>query len=199
MCSAISRRRRRAAELARELLGDAVDADRHLLQVARDADGPALVAEVALELAEDGGHRERGEGGRPVRLEPVDRLQQAQRGDLDEVVERLAAALVAPRELARERQEACDERFPGRGVAVPVIALEKPPVLARRAARSSSAARICCARPPVRRPMFDRLHALPRSRCALRRGSGAGSLRRVAGPQPDECSTPAMTSTPPAI
>ena len=43
------------------------------------------------------------------RVEAVDRLQQTERGDLDQVVERLAAALIAARELARERQEALDE------------------------------------------------------------------------------------------
>ena len=108
------RRRRRAAEVARHLLGDAVHAHRQLLQVARHAHRPAAVAEVALELAEDRRHCERRERGVAARLEPVDRLQQAQRRDLDEVVERLAAALVAPRELPRERQEALDERLAGR-------------------------------------------------------------------------------------
>ena len=71
-----------------------------------------------------------------VGVEAVDRLQQAERGDLDEVVELLAAALVAPRELARERQEALDERLARRRVAVAVVALEQPPVLARARGRS---------------------------------------------------------------
>ena len=54
--------RRRAAEVAAELArrrGRRLT--RQLLQVARDADRPALVAEVALELAEDRRHREAGE------------------------------------------------------------------------------------------------------------------------------------------
>src|ERR671915_1675737 len=97
-------RRRSAPELARQLLGDALDADRHLLEVAGHANRPAAVAEVALELAEDRRHRERGERRGAVRLEAVDGLEQAERGDLDEVVERLAAALVAAREVARQRQ-----------------------------------------------------------------------------------------------
>ena len=165
MCSAISagvgaRPRSRARVLA-----TSIDPDRHLLQVARDADRPALVAEVTLELAQDRGHRERGEGGRPVRLEPVDRLQQAQRGDLHEVVQRLAATLVAPRKLARERQEPLDERFPRREVAVAVIALEKPPVLTCAGRSVSVAGRICSVRLPCAVRCSDRLHALPRSRC----------------------------------
>jgi hypothetical protein len=46
-----------------------------------------------------------------VRVEALDRLQQPERGDLDQVVERLAGTLVAARELPRERQEALDERL----------------------------------------------------------------------------------------
>ena len=71
-------------------------------------------------------------------IEAVDRLEQAERRDLDEVVELLAAALVAPRELARERQEALDELLARGRVALAVVADEQPPVLLRaRAARSS--------------------------------------------------------------
>ena len=180
------RRRRRAAERARELLAHAVDADGHLLQVARHAHRPAAVAEVALELAEDRRHRERGERGRPLRLEAVDRLQQAERGDLDQVVERLAAALVAPRKLARQRQEALHERLARGGIAVAVVALEQPPVLTGAGRTIDRAGRICSARPTVLRLMIDRLHALPRSRCLVRRGVGreraATGLWVAAGP-----------------
>ena len=86
-----------------------LELDRELLQVARHAHRPALVAEVALELAEDGRDGEARERGLAARVEAVDRLQQPERGDLDQVVERLAAALVAAGELARERQEALHE------------------------------------------------------------------------------------------
>ena len=124
-------RRRRAAELAAHLVADAVDLDGELLQVARHAHGPALVAEVALELAEDRRDRERGERGLALRVEAVDRLQQAERGDLHEVVERLAAALVAAGELAGERQEALDERVARRRIAALVVLHQQPTILAR--------------------------------------------------------------------
>ena len=53
--------RRRAAEPARELLDRVVDLHHALLHPARDVHGPAVVAEVALELAE---HRRHGVGRR---------------------------------------------------------------------------------------------------------------------------------------
>ena len=124
-------RRRRAAELARHLVRHAVDPHRHLLQVARHAHRPALVAEVALELAEDRRDGERRERGLARGVEAVDRLQQAERGDLDQVVELLAAALVAARELARQRQEALDELLARGRIALAVVADEQPPVLLR--------------------------------------------------------------------
>jgi hypothetical protein len=74
-------------------------------------DRPALVAEVPLELTED---RRGGEAGEPVAtagLEAIDRLQQPQARDLDEVVDVLVGVPVAKRQLARERQEAPDELF----------------------------------------------------------------------------------------
>jgi hypothetical protein len=46
-----------AAVVAGEIGDDAVDAERELLEVARDPDGPRAVAEVALDLARDGGDR----------------------------------------------------------------------------------------------------------------------------------------------
>ena len=49
--------------------------------------------------------------------------------------ERLLGALVAPRELPRERQEALDELGPGPLVAVLEIALEEDPVLPRALGR----------------------------------------------------------------
>src|SRR3954468_15206919 len=99
-------RGRRTAELARELLADRLELDRELLQVARHAHRPAAVAEVALEFAQDRGHGKARERGLAVRVEAVDGLQQAEARDLHQVVERLAAALIAACELAGKRQEA---------------------------------------------------------------------------------------------
>ena len=82
---------RRPAERHRELFDCAVDAQVEFLQPARDLDGPALVAEVALDLADD----RRGRVGREldpaVEVETVDRLEQADGADLNQIVERFAA------------------------------------------------------------------------------------------------------------
>src|SRR5690349_8355042 len=71
-----------AAEVGGELLGGLVELERELLQIARDANRPAVVAEIALELAEDGRHREAREGEAAARIEAIDCLQQPDRGDL---------------------------------------------------------------------------------------------------------------------
>ena len=116
-----SRRRRPCAPISATVgwrcrsqrqLGDrAVDLQRQLLQVARHAHRPRAVAEVALDLAEDRRHRVARERDLALEVEAVDRLDQAERRDLEEVVEGLLGALVAARELARERQEALDEHL----------------------------------------------------------------------------------------
>ena len=84
---------------------------------------------MALELAEDGRDGERRERRLARRVEAVDRLQQAERRDLDQVVELLPAALVAARELAGERQEARDELLARGRIALAVVADEQAPVL----------------------------------------------------------------------
>jgi hypothetical protein len=85
---------------------------------------------VPLELAEDRRDRERRERGLARRVEPVDRLQQPERRDLDEVVELLAAALIAPGQLACQGQEAGDQLLARDRIAVAVLADQQPPVLA---------------------------------------------------------------------
>ena len=56
-------------------------------------------------------------------------LMEAQAGDLEEVVEGLVGALVAARELARERQEALDEHLAVDRVALVEIAREEGAIL----------------------------------------------------------------------
>jgi hypothetical protein len=58
---------------------------------------------VALELAQDRRDGKARERRAAARVEAVDRLQQTQRGHLDQVVERLTAAVIAAGKLARER------------------------------------------------------------------------------------------------
>src|SRR6516225_7097963 len=77
--------------------------ERELLGAARHVRGPARIAEVALELTDDRWNRERGERVPAGWIEAIDRLDQPEAGDLEQVVEGLARAAVAPRQLARER------------------------------------------------------------------------------------------------
>ena len=121
--------RRRAVQLAREVGDLAVDLQGELLEVARHADRPRLVAEVALELAEDRRDRAAQDRHLALRIESVDRLDQADRGDLDQVVERLLGALIAPRQLAGQRQEALDQLVAGAGLAVAQVADEELAIL----------------------------------------------------------------------
>ena len=127
--------RRCAAEFAAQLLDGVLDLRGELLELARDAHGPAVVAEVALELAEDRGDGEGGEREAAAGVEAVDGLQQADRGDLVEVVAFGAAGRVAAGEVAGERQEAVDEGLEVGRVALAVVALKQPVYVV--AARSS--------------------------------------------------------------
>ena len=72
------------------------------LKPARDLDRPAFVAEVAFDLA----HDRRGRVGRELDaargVEAIDRLDQTERSDLDQVLERLAAVGELDREIAHE-------------------------------------------------------------------------------------------------
>ena len=123
--------RRRAAELARQVLDRVVDLHHALLHAARHVHGPAVVAEVALELAEHRRHRVGGERRLARGVEAVDRLDQPERRDLDQIVERLVGAPVAARHPAREREQARDELLARGLVAVAVVAEQQPPVLLR--------------------------------------------------------------------
>src|SRR5450759_1195165 len=112
-----------------------------LLQTAREADGRALVAEVALDLA---GDREGGEGGEfepEVRVKAFDRFDQSEVADLDYVVQRLTAIL----ELAREEVDkivVCVNQLRAqpialaRGCGATIAARESPQRLAGRARRA---------------------------------------------------------------
>src|SRR3712207_4794382 len=76
-------------------------------------------------------HRVAGERGAALRVEPVDRLDEPDARDLHEIVERLVAALVAPRELAREREEAFDQLVARGDLTRTVVAPQQSLVLAR--------------------------------------------------------------------
>ena len=101
--------RRRAAELGRELVEHPGEAEAELLEASWHVHRPRLVAEVTANLADDRRHRVAREVDAAVDVEPVDGLDEADRPDLDEILERLAAARVPQGERADERHE-LDER-----------------------------------------------------------------------------------------
>ena len=103
---------RRASELLGEDLRRAADRERALLEVARHAQRPALVAEMALQLAENRGCGVARELRAAAGLEPVDRLDQPEARDLEQIVERLVGVDVAQRQVARQRQEPLHELLP---------------------------------------------------------------------------------------
>src|SRR5579884_1460345 len=92
--------RRRAAGPRADHLLRVGDPSRPLLGAAVDMHCPAGVAEVALQLADDRGDRERCEREAAIRIEALDRLDQPQARDLYEVVVRLTRRYVATRKLA---------------------------------------------------------------------------------------------------
>src|SRR5204862_2931152 len=117
--------RGRAAQLDRLLLEQPRELDVELLQTTGHPHRPAAVAEMPLDLADD---VRRGVGGQlnpAVEVEPVDRLDQPDRADLDEIFELLAAVRVAPRERADERHVLLDQLLTGCEVALLVIPAEE--------------------------------------------------------------------------
>ena len=163
LLAAHARPRRRAAARSGACPGErraaarALDDQHPLLERARNVDGPACIAQVALELAEDRRDRVGRERAAPARVEAVDRLHERQAGHLLEVFQRLRRVAVAAREAARERQMALDQRGAGRRVAGPVPPREE------RVDRSSG----------ERRPSGARL----RRRGSRRRRGRSGLLR----------------------
>ena len=115
----------RAAELVGQLVARLGHAQLQLLQAARDAHGPRLVAEVALDLAQHRRRRVGGEAHLAREVEAVDRLHDPDAGDLHEVVERLAAVGVAPGERPGERQHLLGQLVARARVALLVNAAQK--------------------------------------------------------------------------
>ena len=84
-----------------------------LLQPARDGDGPDAVPEVPPELADDGREDVGDELDIAIEVEAVDRLDQPDGRDLDEIVELLTAPRVPSRKRPDERHEVHDQLVAG--------------------------------------------------------------------------------------
>src|SRR5438128_10233748 len=79
------------AEFDRHVLDGAVDGQVQLLQSPRHLDRPALVAEMPLYLADDRGRGVGREFDAALDVEAVDRFDESDGADLDEVVDRFDA------------------------------------------------------------------------------------------------------------
>jgi hypothetical protein len=100
----------------------------------------AAVAEVAPDLAQHRRHGVAGERDVAAEVEAIDRLEEAQAGDLNEIVKGFPGALVAARQPAREGQEALRKHVAIRRVAPLQIALQQRPVGAQAPRVTSSLA-----------------------------------------------------------
>ena len=80
-----------------------------LLQSAGHANGPSLVPEVSLQLAHDRRSRVRRELDLALEIETVDRFQQPDGADLDQVLERLTSVAEAAREELDQADVLIDE------------------------------------------------------------------------------------------
>src|SRR5579864_2825759 len=126
------RDRRRAAELHGQLLHQARELHVQLLQPARHAHSPALVAEMTLDLADDVRRRVRRQLDAALEIEPVDRLDQPDRADLDEILELFATVRVAPRERPHERHVLLDQLLARMQVALFVVLAQEDLVVDAR-------------------------------------------------------------------
>src|ERR1700733_5744930 len=102
----------RAAFALRQLADRLGERQLELLQPPRHPDGPALVPEVPLDLADDGGRGVGGELHAALEVEPVDGLDQPDGRDLGEIVKPLAPVAEPARQVLHERQVQLDQGGP---------------------------------------------------------------------------------------
>ena len=112
-------------KLGRQIVGRSLDQRDPLLKPAGQVDLAPAVAEVALDLAQDGRRRVAREGVAEGRIEALDRLDQPQACDLVEILGRLGTPRVAVGEAAGERHEAVDQLLAHQRALVAVVALEQ--------------------------------------------------------------------------
>jgi hypothetical protein len=82
------------------------------LQPPRHLDRPALVAKIALDLADNGGRRKGREFQPTLRLEALDCLEQPDIADLDDVFQRFTAVGELPRQKDDQVVEQLDQLLP---------------------------------------------------------------------------------------
>jgi hypothetical protein len=106
---------------AAQLLGQGVDHRAHaqmkLLHPPRHPNRPALVPEVPLQLADDGGGGEGRELQATSGVEALDRLEKAEQGHLDQVLDGFAPVLEAPGEVLGQTHLRAHDLVPQGAVA----------------------------------------------------------------------------------
>jgi hypothetical protein len=90
---------------------------------------------VTLQLAQHGRRRIAGELRASTGVEAVDRLDQTEARDLQQIVERLVRVGVTSREVARQRQEQLRELL-ARGPVAPAVVAEQEFALRRSSRRT---------------------------------------------------------------
>src|SRR5262245_41448794 len=96
-----------------------------LLQPPRNRDRPASVAEVPLQLPDDGREDVRHQLHFAIEIEALDRLDQSDVRDLLEVVDLLAAPRVAIGDATNDRDEALDQPVAGSEVALLAVGAQE--------------------------------------------------------------------------
>src|ERR1700704_4717406 len=132
------RGRGRATVLLAQRGDDPAQLQVQLLHPPGYADGPTAIAEVSLQLAEDRRRRERRELEPTLGVETLDRLQEANQRDLDEVVDRFPAVRESSGQEMRKRGVLLDQVVAEpavTGAAVDGEALVDPTAVAARVVR----------------------------------------------------------------
>src|SRR4051812_30216513 len=176
--------RGRAPELDRQLLEQPGELDVQLLEAARHAHRPAAVAEVTLDLADDVRRRIGGQLDAAVDVEAVDRLDQPDRADLNEVLELLAAVGVPAGQGTDERHVLLDQLLAGSQVSVLVVAAQEGLVaLVRHQAVAALSIRFCSS-----------IHSAPSRSIAPNPSTTVSSTRRRSTPA-GSCSSSARSAS----
>src|SRR4029453_6891432 len=129
-------------------------------------------------------------------VEAVDRLDQPDRADLDEILELLAAVRVAPRERAHERHVLLDQLLPRLEVAVLVVAAQQGLVVDPRHAAAAIRLLSSTQAPPSRSSISWLSQTVSRTRCRSSPPSESAACTFSGAKGPSEaCSTPSSAES----
>ncbi len=116
---------RRCSELGRQPVDDREHACAQLAYRTGNVQRPGAIAIVPAQLADDRRRGVRGQLDLTARIEAIERLEESDPGDLEQVVERLAPLGVACRQRAHETAVALDELLAGGVIAVALPPLDQ--------------------------------------------------------------------------